>query len=76
MLTTCRKNADEWVLNGRKKWIGNSTFSDINVIWARDEASGQVKGFLVEKDNPGFSEDRPQDPGGPGAPAAGREPQY
>ena len=43
------------VLNGQKKWIGNSTFSEINVIWARDEASGQVKGFVVEKDNPGFS---------------------
>jgi alkylation response protein AidB-like acyl-CoA dehydrogenase len=39
------------VLNGQKKWIGNSTFSEINIIWARDEASGQVKGFVVEKDN-------------------------
>ena len=55
ILTTCRKEGDGWVLNGQKKWIGNSTFSEINVIWARDEASGQVKGFVVEKDNPGFS---------------------
>ena len=55
MLTTCRKDGDGWVLNGQKKWIGNSTFSEINVIWARDEASGQVKGFVVEKENPGFS---------------------
>ena len=55
ILTTCRKDGDGWVLNGQKKWIGNSTFSEINVIWARDEASGQVKGFVVEKDNPGFS---------------------
>jgi glutaryl-CoA dehydrogenase len=55
MLTTCRKDGDAWVLNGQKKWIGNSTFSDINVIWARDEASGQVKGFVVDKANPGFS---------------------
>ena len=55
MLTTCRKDGDVWVLNGQKKWIGNSTFSDINVIWARDEASGQVKGFVVDKANPGFS---------------------
>jgi glutaryl-CoA dehydrogenase len=55
MLTTCRKDGDGWVLNGQKKWIGNSTFSDINVIWARDEASGQVKGFVVDKANPGFS---------------------
>jgi glutaryl-CoA dehydrogenase len=55
MMTTCRREGDEWVLNGEKKWIGNATFADINVIWARDEASGQVKGFVVGKDNPGFS---------------------
>ena len=44
-----------WALNGEKKWIGNATFADINVIWARDKASGKVKGFVVGKDNPGFS---------------------
>ena len=55
MMTTCRRESDAWVLNGEKKWIGNATFADINVIWARDEASGQVKGFVVGKDNPGFS---------------------
>jgi glutaryl-CoA dehydrogenase len=55
MLTTCRREGDEWVLNGQKKWIGNSTFSDINVIWAREEGSNQVKGFVVERGNPGFS---------------------
>jgi glutaryl-CoA dehydrogenase len=55
MMTTCRREGDHWILNGQKKWIGNSTFADINVIWARDEASGQVKGFVVGKDNPGFS---------------------
>jgi glutaryl-CoA dehydrogenase len=37
------------------EWIGNSTFADINVIWAREEGSNQVKGFVVGKDNPGFS---------------------
>src|SRR6202050_5170352 len=55
MMTSCRREGDSWILNGQKKWIGNSTFADINVIWARDEASGQVKGFVVEKENPGFS---------------------
>ena len=55
MMTTCRREGDSWILNGQKKWIGNSTFADINVIWARDEVSSQVKGFVVEKDNPGFS---------------------
>jgi glutaryl-CoA dehydrogenase len=55
MKTTCRREGDTWILNGQKKWIGNSTFAEINIIWARDEASGQVKGFVVGKDNPGFS---------------------
>jgi glutaryl-CoA dehydrogenase len=55
MMTTCRREGDVWVLNGEKKWIGNATFADINVIWAREEASGQVKGFVVGKDNSGFS---------------------
>ena len=55
MTTTCRREGDSWILNGQKKWIGNSTFADINVIWAREEGSNQVKGFVVGKDNPGFS---------------------
>ena len=55
MLTTCRREGNTWILNGEKKWIGNATFADLNVIWARDEESGQVKGFIVENDNPGFS---------------------
>src|SRR6202042_68151 len=53
MMTTCRKEGDGWLLNGQKKWTGKSTFSEINIIWARDEASGQVKGFVVQNDNPG-----------------------
>ena len=55
MLTTCRREGDVWILNGQKKWIGNATFADINVIWAREEGSNQVKGFVVGRDNPGFS---------------------
>lgn len=55
LTTTCRKTDDGWVLNGQKKWIGNATFADVIVIWARDLGDGEVKGFLVEKDNPGFS---------------------
>ncbi|MCZ0735302.1 acyl-CoA dehydrogenase family protein [Phreatobacter sp. AB_2022a] len=55
MKTTCRRDGDGWVLNGQKKWIGNAPFADLNVIWAREETSGQVKGFVVLKDNPGFS---------------------
>ena len=42
------------MLNGEKKWIGNATFADLMVIWARDEDDGQVKGFVVEKDTAGL----------------------
>jgi glutaryl-CoA dehydrogenase len=53
--TTARRDGDDWVLDGRKTWIGNATFADLVVIWARDVADNQVKGFVVEKDTPGFS---------------------
>ena len=55
--TTARREGDAWILNGQKKWIGNSTFADMVVIWARDEADGQVKGFLIRdpQDNPGYA---------------------
>ncbi|QAY74565.1 acyl-CoA dehydrogenase [Agromyces protaetiae] len=52
--TTARREGDEWVLNGQKRWIGNATFSDITIIWAKDEADGQVKGFIVPTSTPGY----------------------
>jgi glutaryl-CoA dehydrogenase len=61
LTTTARREGDVWVLNGQKKWIGNATFADVTVIWARDEADQQVKGFLVEKGTPGFSAEKMED---------------
>ena len=58
LTTTARREGDTWVLNGQKKWIGNATFSDVTVIWARDVADDQVKGFLVEKGTPGFKPEK------------------
>jgi glutaryl-CoA dehydrogenase len=52
--TTARRDGGTWVLDGAKRWIGNATFADLNIIWARDEDDGEVKGFVVEKDTPGF----------------------
>lgn len=52
--TTATRSGNTWTLNGAKKWSGNATFADVTVVWARDTADGQVKGFLVEKDTPGF----------------------
>ena len=53
--TTAQRDGDVWVLNGRKKWIGNATFADYVVVWARDVADNQVKGFVVEAGTEGFS---------------------
>ncbi|WP_229074067.1 acyl-CoA dehydrogenase family protein [Actinoplanes sp. DH11] len=53
--TTARRDGDTWILNGAKRWIGNATFADLVVVWARDEADGQVKGFVVPGDAPGFT---------------------
>ncbi|MDT8915220.1 acyl-CoA dehydrogenase family protein [Amycolatopsis sp. PS_44_ISF1] len=52
--TTARREGDTWVLDGEKKWIGNATFADLVVVWARDLEDGHVKGFVVERDTPGF----------------------
>jgi glutaryl-CoA dehydrogenase len=52
--TSARRDGDTWVLDGHKKWIGNGTIADVVVVWARDTADGQVKGFLVEKGTPGY----------------------
>ena len=52
--TTARRDGDTWVIDGHKKWIGNGTVADVVVVWARDVADGQVKGFLVDRGTPGY----------------------
>ncbi|GAA3597441.1 acyl-CoA dehydrogenase family protein [Agrococcus terreus] len=54
LLTTARREGDEWVLDGAKRWIGNATHADVVVIWAKDVEDGQVKGFIVPTTSPGF----------------------
>jgi glutaryl-CoA dehydrogenase len=53
--TTARREGDSWILNGAKRWIGNATFSDWVVIYARDVDDNRVKGFLVDTALEGFS---------------------
>ncbi len=53
--TTAQRDGDNWILNGEKRWIGNATFSDWVVIYARDVADNQVKGFLVDTTLEGYS---------------------
>jgi glutaryl-CoA dehydrogenase len=53
--TTARRDGDTWVLNGSKRWIGNATFADLVIVWARDSETNHVLGFVVEKGTPGFT---------------------
>jgi alkylation response protein AidB-like acyl-CoA dehydrogenase len=61
LTTTAKREGDTWILNGQKKWIGNSPWCDLTIIWARDLADNQVKGFIVEnKAAPGFKVEKIQ----------------
>nr|BBH85443.1 glutaryl-CoA dehydrogenase [Thermosporothrix sp. COM3] len=60
LLTTAQRDGDTWILNGQKKWIGNAPFADLAIVWARDVEDNQVKGFIVEKDTPGYSVEKIQ----------------
>ena len=60
LTTTAQRRGKEWVLNGVKRWIGNATFADLTIIWARDIDDNQVKGFVVEKGTPGFATEKMQ----------------
>ena len=51
--TTARRDGGDYVLNGAKRWIGNASFADVTIIWARDE-EGEVGAYLVPKGTPGF----------------------
>jgi glutaryl-CoA dehydrogenase len=53
--TTARREGDAWVLDGQKKWIGNASFADLVIIWAKDVETDKVLGFVVEKGTPGFT---------------------
>jgi glutaryl-CoA dehydrogenase len=56
MRTRAVPTADGYVLNGEKMWITSGSIADVAVVWARsEEHGGEVRGFLVEKDRPGFS---------------------
>jgi len=61
LTTTAKRQGNKWILNGQKKWIGNATFSDVTIIWARDLEDNQVKGFLVRKGTKGIAVEKIQD---------------
>jgi glutaryl-CoA dehydrogenase len=51
--TSVRRDGDAYVIDGEKRWIGNASFADVTIVWARDEA-GHVGAYVVEKGTPGF----------------------
>jgi glutaryl-CoA dehydrogenase len=52
MRTKAERKGSSWVLNGTKRWITNGTLADVAVVWARSDEG--IRGFLIEKDRPGF----------------------
>jgi len=54
MRTTARKDGSQYVLNGAKMWITNGGFSDVAIIWAKDDEN-KIRGFVVDRDTKGFS---------------------
>ena len=55
MGTTATRDGDTWILNGAKRWIGNGTFCDYMLLWARDTADGAVRGFILDATLPGVT---------------------
>ena len=53
MKTHAKRDGDDWIVNGSKMWITNATIADAALVWARTDEG--IKGFIVEKDMPGFT---------------------
>ena len=52
--TRASRQGNEYVIDGEKRWIGNASFADVTIVWARDDEDN-IAGFLIEKDTEGFS---------------------
>ncbi|WP_047241007.1 acyl-CoA dehydrogenase family protein [Corynebacterium epidermidicanis] len=55
LATTAKLTDKGWIINGEKRWIGGGTFCDFALVFARDVADNEIKGFIVEMDRPGAS---------------------
>ena len=53
MVTKATEDGDSFILNGAKMWITNGTIADLAPVWAK--LDGVIRGFIVEKGDPGFS---------------------
>jgi len=56
--TIAKRDGDNWIINGAKRWIGNGSVSDVTIVWARDADDNQVKGFIVPTSTEGYSASR------------------
>ena len=54
MITNIKSNGDHFILNGAKMWISNAPYSQVAVVWTKDEED-EVRGVIVEKGMEGFS---------------------
>ncbi|MFM9429148.1 glutaryl-CoA dehydrogenase [Arthrobacter sp. MP_2.3] len=51
--TSARREGDSYIINGRKRWIGNASMADVVILFARDEADAKVKAFVMERNDDG-----------------------
>lgn len=51
--TSARRDGDSYIINGRKRWIGNASMADVVILFARDEADAKVKAFVMERNDDG-----------------------
>jgi glutaryl-CoA dehydrogenase len=56
--TVAERDGDDWVISGEKRWIGSGTIATHAIVWAKSAEDGEVKGFLVPTDTPGWSASR------------------
>jgi glutaryl-CoA dehydrogenase len=56
--TIAKRDGDNWIISGEKRWIGNGSIADVTIVWAKDADDGQVKGFIVPTSTPGYSATR------------------
>jgi len=52
MATRARRDGDDWIINGSKRWITNGNVAQLAIVWARTDQG--IRGFLVEKGMKGF----------------------
>ncbi len=52
MTTRARKDGDDWILNGAKRWITNAGIAHVAIVWAQTDEG--IRGFIVPTDTPGF----------------------